>query len=194
MGGDKVVHQPLFNGGFPPLKLIAICTSRFGTFPLESKVWTAVLSFCDYLEAIWHSTPFRTLPSLNCACRRFALQVQCPTFHEHSPMEYSSLERSNSFNFSLSLSSQVASAMLCCRELAIGQIFGKRTLRRCTALVGPNRCWLGTSLCCARSWHAFTRPSKSASILKWPWGITNGSILGWMNIHLPPILMFTRGK
>ena len=24
-------------------------------------------------------------------------------------------------------------------------------------------------------------------------GITYGSILGWMNIHLPPILMFTRG-
>ena len=27
----------------------------------------------------------------------------------------------------------------------------------------------------------------------WPWGITDGDpILGWMNIHLPPILMFTR--
>ena len=26
----------------------------------------------------------------------------------------------------------------------------------------------------------------------WPWGTTYGSILGWMNIHLPPILMFTR--
>ena len=26
---------------------------------------------------------------------------------------------------------------------------------------------------------------------KWPWGITYGSIVGWMNIHLPPILMFT---
>ena len=29
--------------------------------------------------------------------------------------------------------------------------------------------------------------------LKWPWGITYGSMLGWMNIHLPPTLMFTRG-
>ena len=27
----------------------------------------------------------------------------------------------------------------------------------------------------------------------WPWGITYDSILGSMNIHLPPILMFTRG-
>ena len=27
----------------------------------------------------------------------------------------------------------------------------------------------------------------------WPWGISYGPILGWMNIHLPPILMFTRG-
>ena len=27
----------------------------------------------------------------------------------------------------------------------------------------------------------------------WSWGITYGSILGWMNIHLPPLLMFTRG-
>ena len=26
----------------------------------------------------------------------------------------------------------------------------------------------------------------------WTWGVTYGSILGWMNIHLPPILMFTR--
>ena len=26
-----------------------------------------------------------------------------------------------------------------------------------------------------------------------PWGITYGSILRWMNIPLPPILMFTRG-
>ena len=26
----------------------------------------------------------------------------------------------------------------------------------------------------------------------WPWGITYGSISGWMNIHLPPILTFTR--
>ena len=26
------------------------------------------------------------------------------------------------------------------------------------------------------------------SSLIWPWGITYGSILGWMNIHLPPIL------
>ena len=30
--------------------------------------------------------------------------------------------------------------------------------------------------------------------LKWPWGRTYGDpILGWMNIHLPPILMFSRG-
>ena len=29
--------------------------------------------------------------------------------------------------------------------------------------------------------------------INWPWGITYGSILGWMSIHLPPILMFTRG-
>ena len=31
---------------------------------------------------------------------------------------------------------------------------------------------------------------------QWPWGITGitfGSILGWMNVHSPPILMFTRG-
>ena len=29
---------------------------------------------------------------------------------------------------------------------------------------------------------------------KWLWGITYGDpILGWMSIHLPPILMFTRG-
>ena len=28
----------------------------------------------------------------------------------------------------------------------------------------------------------------------WPWGISHGSILGWMNIHLPAILMFTRGR
>ena len=27
----------------------------------------------------------------------------------------------------------------------------------------------------------------------WPWGIPHGSILGWMNICLPPILLFTRG-
>ena len=26
-----------------------------------------------------------------------------------------------------------------------------------------------------------------------PWGITYGSILGRMNTHVPPILMFTRG-
>ena len=30
--------------------------------------------------------------------------------------------------------------------------------------------------------------------LIWPWGINYGDpILRWMNIHLPPILMFTRG-
>ena len=29
--------------------------------------------------------------------------------------------------------------------------------------------------------------------LIWPWGISNGSNLGWMNIHLPSILMFTTG-
>ena len=28
----------------------------------------------------------------------------------------------------------------------------------------------------------------------WPWGITYGFILGWVNIHLPPMLMFTRGN
>ena len=27
---------------------------------------------------------------------------------------------------------------------------------------------------------------------KWPWGISYGSIWRWMNIYLPPILMFTR--
>ena len=27
----------------------------------------------------------------------------------------------------------------------------------------------------------------------WPWGITYGSVLGWMNLHLLPILMFARG-
>ena len=28
----------------------------------------------------------------------------------------------------------------------------------------------------------------------WPWVKTYGTIFGWMNIHLPSILMFTRGK
>ena len=27
----------------------------------------------------------------------------------------------------------------------------------------------------------------------WPWGRIHGSLLRWMNIHLPPILTFTRG-
>ena len=35
--------------------------------------------------------------------------------------------------------------------------------------------------------------SPSLQFPVWPWGKTYGSILGWMNIHLPPILMFTRG-
>ena len=29
-------------------------------------------------------------------------------------------------------------------------------------------------------------------VLKWPWVKTYGAIFGWMNIHLPSILMFTR--
>ena len=33
----------------------------------------------------------------------------------------------------------------------------------------------------------------SVHIWQGPWGRTYGSILGWMNIHLPPLLMFTRG-
>ena len=34
-----------------------------------------------------------------------------------------------------------------------------------------------------------SRPSGNV----WPWDITYGSIVGWMNIQLPPNLMFTRG-
>ena len=43
------------------------------------------------------------------------------------------------------------------------------------------------------------RTSKSSPLsraflgLTWPWGRTYGSILAWMNIRLPPILMFNRG-
>ena len=36
------------------------------------------------------------------------------------------------------------------------------------------------------------QPWTSAGLTNWSWGITYGSILG-MNIHLPPIWMFTRG-
>ena len=40
---------------------------------------------------------------------------------------------------------------------------------------------------------SFTWSLGSRSGKIWPWGITYGSILGWMNIHLPAILMSTRG-
>ena len=36
-------------------------------------------------------------------------------------------------------------------------------------------------------------PCKSAVFGTWPWERTYGSFFGWMNIDLPPILMFTRG-
>ena len=32
-----------------------------------------------------------------------------------------------------------------------------------------------------------------AQVIQWPWGITYGDPILGMNIHLPPILMFTRG-
>ena len=49
-----------------------------------------------------------------------------------------------------------------------------------------------------RSWgptgtHVTQGISSLPQFAKWPWGITYGSILVWKNIHLPPILMFTRG-
>ena len=37
------------------------------------------------------------------------------------------------------------------------------------------------------------RTERMKMVSTWPWGIIYGCILGWMNIHLPPILMFTRG-
>ena len=42
-------------------------------------------------------------------------------------------------------------------------------------------------------WQRAPLPKLTRINYTWPWGITYGSILGWMNIHLPPILMFTRG-
>ena len=54
-------------------------------------------------------------------------------------------------------------------------------VRVLVALLGPS---LGVAPFCA--------PAEKPSCI-WPWGITYGSIFGWMNIHLPPILMVTRG-
>ena len=39
----------------------------------------------------------------------------------------------------------------------------------------------------------FAQTRAESSVAIWPSGRTYGSILGWMNIHLPPILMFTKG-
>ena len=36
-------------------------------------------------------------------------------------------------------------------------------------------------------------PVAGLLCMGWPCGISYGSILGWVNICLPPILMFTRG-
>ena len=51
--------------------------------------------------------------------------------------------------------------------------------------------------CCEVALHPMGNVCRSLPLsrdgIKWPRGISYGSILGWMNIHLPPILMFTRG-
>ena len=58
--------------------------------------------------------------------------------------------------------------------------------------------WGSGDLC--RNHHSVRRARKWSKspwiiggILTWPWVKTYGTIFGWMNIHLPATLMFTRG-
>ena len=74
----------------------------------------------------------------------------------------------------------------------------RRTVcRACPTAAVPSwwRCWQAMSRAthAAFEWAEVQVTISFGMLYTWPWGITYGSILGWMNIHLPPILMFTRG-
>ena len=91
-----------------------------------------------------------------------------------------------------------------CRRMATSPLPSPRRVPR---EVGPNRFSLRVYFAASqdplkiqtpkRRW--LQRPKCVLHILaglrgnKWPCRMTHGSILGRMNIHLPPILMFTRG-
>ena len=74
-------------------------------------------------------------------------------------------------------------------HVKIKQIVRRKQSHLSRAVVSGSLCWLTM----VRLSPAVVGFACFKRVARWPWGITYGSILGWMNIHLLPILMFTGG-